>query len=437
MQPRRYLPHTAYLPLPLLLRPLTSSQGFHLIRKNLLQLVFSGSCLWRWNDKLRPVQLTEIEKQAHKMIIAFMMWNETTSSWPLPERMSLAVKIIEGALFDYFYRLIITDIKPPVFYKIRQNPHHYKCLSQYVLARLDPMLSPMGPFWERMQAWHLQDEKNARHRRILAAAHLYASHWEFKLIQPHNPFDEEMDNIARSFADELETYRDLPGMAALLTPHNALAKFANLCGQLRFQIRWTRALMLPSTSVLGHMFIVAACAYLLSLVIDSCNARRVNNFFAGLFHDFPELLTRDIISPVKKSIPGLSEIIRQYEIAELERRVLSPLCSNGFLSLSDRLSYYLGLHIDSEFQECYKEHGWIIADDLNGLASKDHDKFDPKDGLLLKICDLLAAFLEAHNSIRNGVSTPHLVEARGRLKNDICKRAPDGWQLDALLADFD
>lgn len=43
------------------------------IRKSLLQLMFSGSCMRRWNDKLRPVELYEIDKQAHKMIVAWML----------------------------------------------------------------------------------------------------------------------------------------------------------------------------------------------------------------------------------------------------------------------------------------------------------------------------------------------------------------------------
>ncbi|MGZ7169402.1 MAG: HD domain-containing protein [Halobacteriota archaeon] len=31
-----------------------------------------------------------------------------------------------------------------------------------------------------------------------------------------------------------------------------------------------------------------------------CYRRRFHNFFGGLFHDLPEALTRDIISPVKR-----------------------------------------------------------------------------------------------------------------------------------------
>lgn len=410
-----------------------------MIRKNLLQLVFSGACLWRWNDKLRPVELAEIEKQAHKMLIACVLWHEATPEAGDSARNELALRIIEGSLFDYFYRLIITDIKPPVFYKIRQNRSHYEQLTAYALGKLEPVLAPLGSFWERMREWHLCEEpENDPARRILAAAHLFASHWEFRLIEPHNTFDEEMPGIARSFQEELAGYADLPGMRSLLDPDSALARFGNLCGQLRFQIRWTQAPRIPSTSVLGHMFIVAAYAYLFSLDIGASRARSINNFFGGLFHDFPEVLTRDIISPVKKSSAGLQEIIREYEKSELDRRVLGPLANAGFAPFVRRMSYYLGLETGSEFQDCCRKAGQIVRlPGFAGVNANDCEELDPKDGQLLKVCDLLAAYLEAHNSIRNGVSSPHLVEARERLKYEICSLAPEDLQMESVLADFD
>ncbi|MBO6003074.1 MAG: phosphohydrolase, partial [Mailhella sp.] len=95
------------------------------IRKSLLQFIFSGANMRRWNDKLRPAELFELDKQAHKMIVAFLLWQKNTSSMPGEERRKIGIDIIEGGLFDYFYRLIITDIKPPVFYRIKENRQHY------------------------------------------------------------------------------------------------------------------------------------------------------------------------------------------------------------------------------------------------------------------------------------------------------------------------
>ncbi|MBQ7617376.1 MAG: HD domain-containing protein, partial [Desulfovibrio sp.] len=231
----------------------------------------------------------------------------------------------------------------------------------------------------------------------------------------------------------------LPGLSQILTPGTALAKLANLCGQLRFQIRWTQAPRIPATSVLGHMFIVAAFSYFFSLSLKTCQARANNNFFCGLFHDLPELLTRDIISPVKQSVPNLPQIIKKYERDELERRIFRPLRLEGEAELVEQISFYLGLEIGSEFFECYRENGKIkrIKDFDTLERHYNADALDPKDGFLLKICDWLAAFMEAHNSIRTGVSSPKLLEARTRLKTDLLEHGLPCLKLNALLADFD
>ena len=408
------------------------------IRKSLLQLIFSGAYMLRWNDKLRPVELLEIDKQAHKMLLACVLWHENSRDLPEDRRLALARDIIEGGLFDYFYRLIITDIKPPVFYRIKENREHYRQLTDHVLKRLEPALAPLGDFWQRMRDWHASEEENLA-RRILTAAHLYASQWEFRLIKPLNGFDEEMEDIDLSFRERLAGFGDVKGMPDIVAGSTALARFANICGQLRFQIRWTQAPRIPATSVLGHMFIVAAYAYFFSQSIGACRARAINNFFCGLLHDLPELLTRDIISPVKQSVESLPGIIREYEEQELERRIFGPLRTEGQEGLVDLLSYYLGMETGSEFDETIRENGHARKikdfDILHGSCNA--DVLQPKDGRLIKECDRLAAFLEAHSSIRNGVSSPHLQEALARLKADLLNSPLDCLHLGALLADFD
>lgn len=408
------------------------------IRKSLLQLTFSGAYLLRWNDKLRPAELVEIDKQAHKMLVACALWHENSRHLPAEERLALAQEIIEGGLFDYYYRLIITDIKPPVFYRIKENREHFQQLTSHVLKRLEPALAPLGDFWQRMQAWHT-DDTDSPARRILTAAHLYASQWEFRLIKPLNGFDEEMDEIDVSFRERLAGFADVRGMPDIVKGNTALARFANICGQLRFQIRWTQAPRIPATSVLGHMFIVAAYAYFFSQSIGACRARAINDFFCGLLHDLPELLTRDIISPVKQSVESLPEIIREYEEQELERRIFAPLRAEGLEELVGLLSYYLGLETGSEFDETILENGHAkkIRDFATLHGSYNADALQPKDGRLIKECDKLAAFLEAHSSIRNGVSSPHLQEALARLKGDLVSSPLDCLHLGALLADFD
>lgn len=412
-----------------------------IVRKSLLELIFSGSFMKRWNDKLRPMELVEVDKQAHKMIVAWLLMVVNSEGMSTDERRALGDEIAEGGLFDYLYRLVITDIKPPVFYRIKDNRHDYQKLTRWVIDQLRARLAPLGrKFSADMEAYLMEPEEKGLARKILSAAHLFASYSEFKLLTTVNSMDEEMREIEQSFKDRLRDLTDVKGVSALLAEDgNVLNSFASMCGHLRFQKRWSQTPRIPETSVLGHMFVVAAFSWFFSMEVGACRARRQNNFFAGLFHDLPELLTRDIISPVKMSAPEIAELIKEYEERELQRKVIGPLTKGGYGQVADRLSYFLGLEVGSEFKATVCENGKVREVTSRELHKDCNlDDLDPKDGELLKLCDRLAAFIEANTALRNGIASDQLYQARLRIK-EAYRDEPvtAGVHIGALLADFD
>lgn len=412
------------------------------IKKSLLQFIFGGCYMKRWNDKLRPMEFIEADKQAHKMIVAWILCRLNAPALPRPEdRLELELHVIERAMFDYFLRLVITDIKPPVYYRIRKNEDDYLRLAEWVISELEPHLSGLDAgFWKRLTSYVLKPDADDLASRILNAAHNYASNWELSILKSMNEFDPELPEIIDDFKKKLDANSDLAGMEQLLSNRpNALGSFARLCGQLRFQKRWSQTPRIPETSVMGHMFIVSCYAYFFSLSLGAGRARRVNNFFCALFHDLPELLTRDIISPVKKSADSLNELIKNYENEELERRVFAPLRLDHYTPLVERLSYYLGMEIGSEFQDCVHENGKVRAITFQELQNGglDRDDLDPKDGRMLKTCDNLAAFIEAYTATRNGIQSDHLYQAIWRIKSENAKLVLGNIHVGALLADFD
>ncbi|MGL1861284.1 MAG: HD domain-containing protein [Pseudodesulfovibrio sp.] len=412
-----------------------------IIRKSLLELIFSGAFMKRWNDKLRPMELVEVDKQAHKMIVAWLLFLLNSRDLDVARKRALGEAIVEGGLFDYLYRLVITDIKPPVFYRIKENPDDYRTLTNWVLKQLRPRIMPLGQdFIDRMSEYMMEPEDKGLARRILHAAHLYASYSEFKLLKSINRMDHELTEIEDSFIDRLNDMRDLVGVSELLDEdNNVLGRFARMCGRLRFQKRWSQTPRIPETSVLGHMYIVATYSWFFSMEVGACRARSQNNFFCGLFHDLPELLTRDIISPVKSASQEIGDLIHEYEIRELDRVVLGPLKEGGYADIADRLEYLLGLEIGSEFDATIMRDGAILPASEEQLAGEyNQDTLDPKDGPLLKVCDSLAAYIEAHTALKNGISSDQLHQALYRIReryND--QPTVAGVQVSALLADFD
>lgn len=411
------------------------------IHKSLLQFIFSGSYMKRWNDKLRPSDLFEVDKQGHKMIVAWLLCQLNSTGMTARERLLLEHDVIKGGIFDYFFRLVVTDIKPPVFYQIRQNPGHFEKLAQWALRELAPRVKPLGErFWNELSAYVYGLRGNELAAEILDAAHHYASYWEFKLIEGLNAFDEEMPGISRSFEDRLSGLRHLAGVPELLDKKSetAVHKLANLCGQLRFQKRWSQTPRLPETSVMGHMFVVACYAYIFSVSLNACSARLVNNYFTGLLHDLPEVLTRDIISPVKKSIEGLDAIIRKYESDSLSRRIFKPLEQDGLTHVAAKLRYYLGMGLESEFSNCVVKDGKVLELPFDVLHERyNEDAHDPKDGELVKICDNLTAYIEAYVAIRHGVASDQIHQALWRLRAQARDKELGPLHIGAIFADFD
>ncbi len=411
------------------------------VRKGLLQLIFSGSFMKRWNDKLRPVELVEVDKQAHKMFVAYILYLLNSRDLDAQQRLRLGEEVVLGGIFEYLYRLVITDIKPPIFYRIKSNPEHYRQLTEWVLEQLQPRVQPLGSlFWHGLCTYLQKPDDTGLAGKILSAAHIFANSWEFGLIKGVNPGDDELKDIEANFEELLKQHFDLEGMREIAGgSRNGLGGLVNLCGRLRFQKRWSQTPRIPETSVLGHMFIVASFAYFFSLSVGACSQRRQNNFFAGLIHDLPELLTRDIISPVKQSVQRIKDLIREYEQKELEQRVFTLLDEPQYRELTFRLRYYLGGKEYSEFDNTVVHEGRVLSlEALELHQNYNRDEFDPRDGHLLKVCDNLAAFIEAYTATRNGITNEQLQQAQWKIRNRYQRENLLGVvHIGALLADFD
>lgn len=396
-----------------------------MITKSILLKIFDAASMQRWNDKIRPVELRELDKQAHKMIIAFILGkieeenNSVGFDW---------IKLIEGGLFEFFYRTVLTDLKPQLFDRISENRELYKKINEWVVAQIEPVLiSGDKDFYYRFRQYILEENEDLN-RSILGAAHAYATSWEFNIIERFNPQGFEVNEIKKKLSKRRERYRDLYCMQQL-TFNFDLQDFINLCGELRFQVRWSHIALFPRMSVLGHLLIVAILVYLLSLKIGACQKRLKNNFFTGLFHDLPEVLTRDIIDPIKRSVKGLGKLIKEYEKEEMEKRI--------YQLLPKKWNREIKRYTESEFDNQVEINGKIKSVPLDEMNQKyNHDKFDPRDGELVRAADHLAAFMEAYLALKNGIQNQELLRAVSHIQQKYKNISIAGISFNAIFADF-
>ncbi len=395
-----------------------------MIRKALILKIFDAAYMQRWNDKVRPVELVELDKQAHKMIIAFFLgkFEESTPGFNW-------IEVIEGGIFELLQRLVITDLKPPIFYKIKEDKSKYRLLNEWVYKEIEPIISPLGRDFCRRFKTYFHDSGDNINKKILSAAHFYATKWEFDIIERANPDGYEITGIKQAIQRKQEHYSDLRGMIRLREEARN-RDFIDLCGQLRFQARWANLHRVPKTSVIGHSLFVALLSYLFSLDIKACNRRCVNNYFTGLFHDLPEVLTRDIISPVKRSVEGLSDLIKQYEKEQMEKEVYGLIPKAWHKEVRT--------FTEKEFDSIITLKGRrkkVGSDEINKRYNDDF--YNPRDGVLVKAADNLAAFIEAYVAVRNGSYSREFQEAKLAFKDLYGRATIAGINFGEIYADFD
>ena len=393
-----------------------------MINPKIIEYIFSSASIQRWNDYPRMVDLVELDKQAHKFIIAYFIAK-------LEDDINFT-HLIEAGIFEFLRRVVVTDIRPDVFRKALQQKS--KEINTWVVGKLKSSIENIenGNFLQKFEEFLNDPNMYKKERFILKAASYLSTKWEFSIVYQTSQFLSDIEEVKKAVDAEIEDYYELIGVRKIAL-NKKLAKIVDLSGRLRFQKRWAQTPRIPETSVLGHMLTVALFSYFYSLEVKACDKRLQNNFFTALFHDLPEALTRDIISPVKYSVDELSEIIAEYEVAKIEDDILPNIPIN----IQEEFSYILGISkgIKEEFANKVKIDGNITeVDDINKYNL---DKYEAIDGLALKKFDKLSAFVEASLSISHGIKSKELISG----KNEILKglKEINGVDFKQIALDID
>lgn len=399
------------------------------LKPSLLRKIFTAASIRRWNDQACPVEFVELDKQAHKMVIAYLLAryeehiNGASIDWE---------RLILQFCYEFFERVILTDIKPPVFHKL--TTRHNKELVKFTLATLQGDLgeyeffSQMGEYLTSSE--HLASHSPSLECEILKAAHYYASKWEFDIIYHFNTKMYDVQNIKKIIDKQVEDHYHLAGMQQIAL-YEDVRELITMLGQLRFQKRWSQTPRIPETSVLGHTLVVAISAYLLSLDLGACKQMRINHFLCGLFHDLPEVLTRDIISPIKHNVLGLDEFIKQIESEAVEEKILSKVPDN----IKEDIVYFTQNEFANRYKiECFP-HYTKSYEEL--FAQFNSDEYEPICGEFLKACDHLSAYLEAKISIAHGISSKDLIEGAQGILDKRGDEVINGLDIGAVFREFE
>ncbi len=377
----------------------------------LILKMFEAFSIERWNDLIRPFDLVEMDKAAEKMVLAYIIGkyeeaagNKINWNW-----------MINASLFDLFKKIALCDIKAPVQDLIKaEYPAEFLRLNEWVLNQYRPYISD-NEFFSQFTIYIGQKAKSIPipdedllTSRVYLAAHKYSTMRELQMLKLVNE-RVRYEKIEKELLATLSKEMNLRGLQLLMAKQRPF-EFLLKVEQLRFQRRWNQTPRVPNTSVLGHCYFVAAITALLQKECGAplCAKRFYNNFFSALFHDLPEAVTRDIISPVKQATDALPQIVKRIE-DEIVGRELVPLMEDFY---SAELMYWTS----DEFENRVLLDGRTVSVTFDELNQKyNSHEFSPVDGKLVRLADHLSALLEADISIKHGITSEHLQSGRANM----------------------
>ena len=379
------------------------------MNKKLALKIFEGFSIQRWNDLVRPFDLVEMDKAAEKMVLAYIIGK-------YEEKKGCTVDwywMIYASLFDLLKKIALCDIKAPVQQMLkREYPAEYMRLNEWVLNQYRQLIKDDSLFskftiyiGQKAGSFAIPEQLKAT-IHVYTAAHKYSTIREMEMLSVVNE-KERLAKIDSDLRAELQPFLDLEALQKLITRQKEF-DFLLKIEQLRFQTRWNQTPRVPQTTVLGHCFFVAIMTLLLSRESNPnmCSRRVVNNFFSALFHDLPEAVTRDIISPVKQATDALPNIVKKIE-DEIVNKELVPLMDESYV---DEVIYYTSDEFSDRIMTLDGKIRTTTYEELNEKYNS--ADYNPVDGKLVRICDHLSALMEADISIKHGITSTHLSSGR-------------------------
>lgn len=381
-----------------------------MIQKKLALKIFEAFSIERWNDLIRPFDMIEMDKSGERMVLAYIIGK-------YEEEQGKKIDwhwMMYASLFELLKKIALCDIKSPVQRMIKSEyPEEYKKLNEWVISQYEEFIDDKDLFnqFSEYLRGNYQPQTEIT-KSVYRAAHKYSTMREFEMISVVNE-KTRLTKIEKEINQDIQPYLNLKGLQLLLTKQK-LYDFLLIIEQLRFQTRWNQTPRVPKTSVLGHCFFVAIFTLLLGREQKTkiCFKREYNNYFSALFHDLPEAVTRDIISPVKQATRGLPSVVKNLE-DEIVHRELVPLMEKFYVN---EILFFTSDEFDNRISDQdYLQTQIVSFEELN--TKYNNDEFNPVDGKLVRLADHIAAFIEADRSIQHGITSIHLTEGKNNIQN--------------------
>jgi len=260
----------------------------------------------RWNNFPRIEDVFHLDNVWFVIHIALFLAYLEEKEWKKIDREFLIKRII----FQSFYSLILSDINSWTRdYIFDIDNKIQKEIEKKALNKI--LEKPWPEIIKKDILKTLENDSKILELKIIKVAKRYA--WYQECLINSKVFSDMYDIPLNTIKKDLKKLRkDLKSLDILLK-NKKYKKFLSHIRRLSHSIRWNQQKRIFPISVMSHLVITTFFVYFIWIVEKKKKNDIQDLLLRWIYHDIPEAITWDIITPTKKSIKWFSEILENVE----------------------------------------------------------------------------------------------------------------------------
>lgn len=329
--------------------------------------------VYRWNNNPAIVRFSESDNIYNNLLLSIFVFSE--------ESKENLVKILHNKIYEAIPKIRLSDISLATKSKIEEKGKKlwdevinktYKEVESYFDSDIRSKLLIHYAFDEEI-------EKKVRMINLLVAQKEASIN---ERVFPEYYTEPKIKNQTKIKKMDIQDKKEIEELA------NELLEIST---RLVTMIRWNKNHRNIKSSVASHTFFVFLISYLLALKANLQMKEIYDIMIASILHDLPEAFTGDVISPTKRKVRGLEEII-----GEIEKDFIKDWY-NDKIALKEKIKKY-EKYIYAPFENDY--------------------------GAYVKTSDLMAALIECSLEISTGNQNKYFIDTFKTIKKEILHFSP-------------
>lgn len=284
-------------------------------------LVFRWISIYRWNNFPR------IENVSSTDNLAFSLHTMMLLASVLEEKEWIKVNlgyIFKKSIFESFDTFILSDINSDVQNRIKsKNPKIFEELEQKVYNFTDKLELPERI---RADAQFIYQNKKSKEFELENKLSKFVKLWVAYYEAYFNAkiYSEIFQPILKNIEEQINNheYELFLKYINIDKEENDFKKYLLNIRRLQFNYRWNSRKRMFPISVMSHLFICFYLAYLIGNLEDRKDDEIEYMMKIALFHDIPEAITWDILTPTKKAVTWFEELLSEVEEDMVEEYLL-------------------------------------------------------------------------------------------------------------------